>query len=90
MAREGWPVAGRYFLSMQKSDSAELLMDGLDPIYVIREESTSKLGEIGDSCRTAGGIYLGPKERLRLIAEMLGVDPRSIEWKTLCRDEDRV
>lgn len=78
--RENWPVTGQYFLSKQKRDGASLVVGGIDPIYAIREQSTYYLGDT--FCTTSTGVHLGPNERLRLIAEMLGVPPQAIEWQT--------
>lgn len=77
--RTDWPEVGQYVLSKQKDDAASLLVGGIDPIYATREDSTHHLGE---SCGMSRDVYLGPNERLRLIAEMLGIPPQAIEWKT--------
>ena len=50
-----------------------LLVSGIDAIYVKRYESESYLNP-------CGGPSLGPYERQRLIAEMLGVPPDAISW----------
>ncbi len=75
--REGWPETGQYSLSTQKSDAASLVVAGIDPIYATRTLSTAY---VGDRCGT--DIYLGPNQRLRLIAGMLGVAPETIPWQT--------
>ncbi|MGB6545115.1 MAG: hypothetical protein WBE97_05770 [Candidatus Acidiferrales bacterium] len=77
--RPDWPTTGQYALSKQKSDGAFLVVAGIDPIYAIRQQSTHYLG---DSCGLSTGVYLGPSERLRLIAEVLDVSPESIAWQT--------
>ena len=78
--RAAWPVTGQYVLSKSKSDGATLLVAGNDPIYATRKESTRYRGD--DDCKISGGMYLGSPERFRLIAEMLGVAPEAIPWKT--------
>lgn len=78
-ARKDWPVTGQYVLSMQHTDGALLVVAGVDPIYAKRELSTRYLG---DSCRASYGVTLGPTQRLRLIAEMLGIAPEAIQWQT--------
>jgi hypothetical protein len=75
--REDWPAAGQYTLSKEKSDGSPIVVEGIDPIYVTRIESTHYLG---NTCGV--GVYLGPEERKRLIAEMLGVAPDDISWQT--------
>jgi len=75
--REGWPETGQYSLSTQNSDGASLVVAGIDPIYATRTLST---GYVGDRC--GAGVYLGPDQRLRLIAGMLGVAPETIPWQT--------
>jgi hypothetical protein len=77
LSREGWPLIGQYALSKQKTDGAFLLVAGVDPIYATRRESAHYLGE---GCGM--GVYLGSGERLRLIAEMLGLTPEEIPWQT--------
>jgi hypothetical protein len=79
-ARENWPVTGQYRLTKQKSDGASLVVAGIDPIYAIRSGSTHFLQ---DSCNGLTGMYLGPEERVRLIAEMLGVPREEIQWHTM-------
>jgi hypothetical protein len=79
LPREDWPATGQYVLSKQKSDGASLVVVGIDPIYVIRTESTRYLGS---GCGMSYGVYLGPEERRRLIAGMLGVPPGEIPWQT--------
>lgn len=77
---ENWPMTGQYRLTKQKSDGASLVVAGIDPIYAIRSESTHYLPE---SCSVSMGMYLSPEERLRLIAEMLGVPREEIQWNTV-------
>jgi hypothetical protein len=72
---KGWPAIGQYALSKKKSDGAWMLVTGIDPIYAIRTESSSFLE---DCCGRS--VYMGSEERLRLIAQMLGVDPETIPW----------
>jgi hypothetical protein len=79
LPREDWPLTGQYALSKQKSDGASLVVAGVDPIYAVREESTRYLQ---DNCSMSMGVYLGPDDRLCLIAEMLGVSPEEIQWQT--------
>jgi hypothetical protein len=74
--REGWPTFGQYALSTQWTEGAVLLVEGIDPIYAIRFESTHYLGE------RCGNVRLGPYQRLQLIAELLNVPPDGIPWKT--------
>jgi hypothetical protein len=74
--REGWPRIAQYVLSGDKTKGSFVVVAGIDFIYATREESV----HYSDGCRTAFGVYLTPDERLRLIAEMLGVDPASIPW----------
>ena len=75
--RDDWPVIGEYKLSRETSEGASVLVAGIDPIYVTRVESSHHLGT---GCGM--GIYLGAEQRRRLIAEMLGVSPEEIPWKT--------
>ncbi len=77
--RKDWPATGQYALSKTKSVGATLVVGGVDPIYASREESTHYLG---DRCRMSWRVNLGPGERLRLIAEMLGISPEAIPWET--------
>jgi hypothetical protein len=76
--REDWPTIGQYRLTKQKSDEASLVVAGVDPIYALRRESTHFLPE-----SSSRDMYLGPEERLRLIAEMLGVPREEIQWRTM-------
>ena len=76
--RENWPMIGQYRLTKQKSDEASLVAAGIDPIYAIRSESAHFLP--GSS---SIDMYLGPEERLRLIAEMLGAPREEIQWHTI-------
>jgi hypothetical protein len=76
--RENWPMTGQYQLTKQKSDGASLVVAGIDPIYALRSESTHFLPE-----SSSIGMYLGPEQRLRLIAEMLGVPREEIHWHTM-------
>jgi hypothetical protein len=75
--RENWPMIGQYRLTKQKNDGASLVVAGIDPIYAMRRESTHFLPE------SSSDMYLGPEERLRLIAEMLGVPREEIQWNTM-------
>jgi len=77
-ARRDWPATGQYVLSLQNRDGGWVVVGGLDPIYARRELSTRYLG---NPCRTSYGVVLGPKQRLRLIAEMLGIAPEAIPWQ---------
>jgi hypothetical protein len=77
--REDWPVVGQYALSKEKSDGSSVVVGGIDPIYFTRIELTSYLG---NTCSISMGVYLGAEERKRLIAEMLGIAPEDISWKT--------
>jgi hypothetical protein len=76
--RESWPMIGQYRLTKQKSDGASLVVAGIDPIYAIRSESTHFLPQ-----SSSIDMFLGPEERLRLIAEMLGVPREEIQWNTV-------
>jgi hypothetical protein len=76
VVRKDWPVTGQYRLSKQKSDGAVVVVRGVDPIYATRELSTTYFD---DWCP---GPYLGPNERQRLIAQMLGIPPESVPWRT--------
>ena len=73
LQRSNWPSIGQYSLSNEKEDRSVLLVSGIDAIYVKRYESESYLNP-------CGGPSLGPYERQRLIAEMLGVSPDAISW----------
>jgi hypothetical protein len=73
--RTDWPPIGQYSLSMEKGNQSVLLVSGIDPIYATRYESDS----YRDPC---GGPWLGPDQRRRLIAEMLGVSADAIPWMT--------
>jgi hypothetical protein len=77
--RKDWPVTGQYALTRQKSDSALPLVGGIDPVYARRELSTHYLGDL---CGISYGVGLGPRQRLQLIAEMLGISPEAIQWQT--------
>jgi hypothetical protein len=74
--RKDWPLTGQYRLSRENSDGAVRIVRGVDPIYATREVSTTYLAE------NCPGPYLGPDERQRLIAEMLGISPESLPWRT--------
>jgi hypothetical protein len=74
LQRSNWPPIGQYSLSKEKEDRSVLLVSGIDAIYAKRYESES----YRNSC---GGPSLGPDERQRLIAEILGVFPDAISWK---------
>jgi len=78
-SRKGWPMTGQYALSRQESNGAILLVAGIDPVYATRQES---MRYRGDDCGFSWGVGLGSGERLRLIAEMLGIAPETIPWKT--------
>jgi hypothetical protein len=73
---EKWPKIGQYKLSKQNSNGASLVVGGIDPIYATREESNDYLGN------EARGVVLGPEQRRRLIAQILGVTPDEIPWNT--------
>jgi hypothetical protein len=75
-SQEGWPNTGRYVLSEEKSQGAQLLVAGIDPIYATRLETSHFAG---DPCSR---VALGPTQRVRLIAEMLGNPPEGIPWQT--------
>jgi hypothetical protein len=75
-SQEGWPKTGQYILSKEKSDGAMLLVAGIDPVYAVRRETSHYAG---DPCSF---VALGPNERVRLIAEMLGNPPKEIPWQT--------
>jgi hypothetical protein len=75
-ARADWPATGQYRLSKHNSDGAVMIVRGVDPIYATRELSTTYFN------RACPGPYLGPNERQRLIAEMLGIAPESMPWQT--------
>jgi hypothetical protein len=77
--RENWPKIGQYKLSKEKTDGAFVVVGGIDPIYASREEASRYLG---DGPRMAIDVVLGPEERRRLIAELLGAKPEEIPWKT--------
>jgi hypothetical protein len=77
--RYDWPLTGRYELSGVRSEGASVIVTGIDSIYVTRVESTRYLG---NGCGMSGGLYLGPEQRRRLIAEMLNVSPEEIPWET--------
>jgi hypothetical protein len=77
--RPNWPVIGWYALSREKSDGAELVVAGIDPIYAARRQSARYRDDV---CGDSSSMYLDPNERLRLIAEMLGVPPESMPWQT--------
>jgi hypothetical protein len=73
LQRSNWPPIGQYSLSKEKADRSVLLVSGIDAIYVKRYESESYVNP-------CGGPSLGPYERQRLIAEILGVSPDAISW----------
>ncbi len=75
-SQEGWPKTGQYILSQQMGDGAMLLAAGIDPIYATRHEKTHYGG---DPCSF---VALGPNQRVRLIAQMLGDPPEAIPWRT--------
>lgn len=73
-----WPAIGQYALSKTKDNGTLLVVGGVDPIYGTRRE----LGHYSGDHSMACGVGLGPDQRLRLTAEMLGVDPASMPWNT--------
>jgi len=76
IARSDWPMIGQYGLSAaQYGDGGMLLVEGSDPVYATRFEAVHYRGP-----RSA--VILGSNERVRLIAEMLGISPEEIPWKT--------
>jgi len=75
-SQEGWPKTGQYILSKEKSEGAMLVVVGIDPIYAVRRETSHYAG---DPC---SHVALGPNERVRLIAEMLGNPSKEIPWQT--------
>lgn len=75
-SQEGWPKTGQYILSQQKSEGAMLLVPGIDPIYAKRHETTHYGGN------PCSFVALGPNQRVRLIAQMLGDPPEAIPWRT--------
>lgn len=76
-SHKDWPATGQYALTRTKRDGGMLVVGGVDPIYATREEATTY---VGDRCRMSWGVNLGPNDRVRLIAEMLGVSPESLRW----------
>jgi len=74
---QDWPITGQYAFSTQTSDGAFLVVGGIEPIYATRLLSANYRG---DACGM--GVHLGPNDRRRLIAEMLGVPPEAIQWQT--------
>jgi hypothetical protein len=76
--RKNWPLTGQYALSIDKSEGAILVVDGIDPVYATRKESTRYTG---DDCEMVR-VGLVPSERRKLIAEMLGITPESLPWTT--------
>ena len=76
--RDGWPEIGQYKLSSQLSEGASVFVPGSEPIYVSRVKSSHYLGN-GCGWR---GMYLGREQRRDFVAEMLGVPPQDISWKT--------
>lgn len=77
--RENWPEIGQYGLFRHGSNAAFLVVGGDVPVYATRQESPRY---INLQCSRAGNVYLGPDDRFRLIAEMLGVSPGEMQWKT--------
>ena len=82
--RQDWPLTGQYMVrggqppaDSKARESAMLLVGGIEPIYAIREEAR---GYRAGSCGT--GIDLGREDRRRFIAEMLGVSPEELPWRT--------
>jgi hypothetical protein len=76
VARKDWPRAIHYQLSKETKDGAAPIVRGIDPVYATREPGATY---IADSCPE---LYLGPYDRQRLIAGMLGIDPESMPWHT--------
>jgi len=75
--RRDWPMTGQYAFSNKKEDGALLVVGGVDPLYAVRTESTYYTG---DDCTPDIGLV--PEGRRRFVAEMLGVSPDSLQWKT--------
>jgi hypothetical protein len=75
--RKDCPSTRQYVLTNQKREGAQLVVGGIDPVYATTELSTTYSGEQGGS---GFGVDLVPDRRLRLIAEMLGVEPAAIGW----------
>jgi hypothetical protein len=71
-----WPLIGQYKLSLEASEGASVVAAGIDPIYVTRVESPWYPADC------SMGVGLGPEQRRRLVAEMLGVSPEGIPWET--------
>jgi hypothetical protein len=77
--REDWPKIGQYRMRKEKEDGDFVVVGGIDPIYARRQEANYCLD---NDCNMAFGVALGPEERRRLVAEMLGVKPEEIAWET--------
>ena len=77
--RKDWPMSGQYALSKNKDDASTVVVAGIDPVYVMRSEST---GYLGVGCAMTGFVNPGPRERRRLVAELLRVPPEEIPWQT--------
>lgn len=77
--RDDWPMIGQYKLSKETSEGAAVLVAGVEPIYVSRVESNRYLG---NDHGMSQGMYLGCEQRRGLLAEMLGIPPEQIPWKT--------
>jgi hypothetical protein len=77
--RKGWPSTGQYALSRQSGEGAIPVVGGIDPVYARRSLSDHFRG---DECPMHMFMSLGPGQRLRLVAEMLGVAPAAIPWST--------
>ena len=72
---DGWPKIGQYELSDEWQDGALSLVEGNNPVYARRFESDYYLWDVGT-------IYLGADERVKFIAEMLGISAEEIPWNT--------
>ena len=75
-SQEGWPKTGQYILSREMSEGAMLIVAGSDPIYSVRRETSHYAGD------TCSDLALGPNQRVRLIADMMGNPPQGIPWQT--------
>jgi hypothetical protein len=73
--RSDWPMIGQYALSDEKEEGDTQLVGGSNPVYARRVEMMHYRGPLS-------GVSLGPNERVQLIAEMLGISPEDVPWKT--------
>jgi hypothetical protein len=71
----GWPKIGQYELSDEWQDGDLSLVEGHNPVYARRFESDYYSWDVGT-------IYLGADERVRFIADMLGISTEQIPWNT--------